>query len=180
VVLLTARSAYVHQVNGFENGADSYIMKPFNPKILTLNVHNLLQARETIRQKFAQVITLEPQNLIINSTEQNFLNKTIRMIEDHIADPEFDVPTLASEIGMSQPILYKKIRALTGLSVNDFIKSLRLKRADQLLKAGMGSIAEVAYSVGFNDRKYFSIEFKKQFGKSPTAHLDNLTKSEEQ
>ena len=179
VVLLTARSAYVHQVNGFENGADTYIMKPFNPKILTLNIHNLLQAREIIRQKFAQVITLEPQNLIINSTEQNFLNKTIRIIEDHIADPEFDVATLASEIGMSLPILYKKIRALTGLSVNDFIKSLRLKRADQLLKAGVGSIAEVAYSVGFNDRKYFSLEFKKQFGKSPTAYLDNLSKNGE-
>lgn len=177
VVLLTARSAYVHQVNGFENGADSYIMKPFNPKLLTLNIHNLLQARETIRQKFAQVITLEPQNLIINSTEQNFLHKIIRIIEEHIADPEFDVPTLASEIGMSMPILYKKIRALTGLSVNDFIKSLRLKRADQLLKAGVGSIAEVAYSVGFNDRKYFSIEFKKQFGKSPSAYLDNLSKN---
>lgn len=179
VVLLTARSAYVHQVNGFENGADSYIMKPFNPKILQLNIHNLLNAREVIRQKFAQVVTLEPQNLIINTTEQNFLTKTIRIIEEHMAHPDFDVPTLASEIGMSQPILYKKIRALTGLSVNDFIKSLRLKKAAQMLEAGVGNIASIAYSVGFSDRKYFSLEFKKQFGKSPTEHLESLTKKAE-
>lgn len=168
VVLLTARSAYVHQINGFENGADAYIMKPFNLKILELNVQNLLNARETIKQKFAQVIRLEPKNLVINTTEQNFLNKIISVIENRIGDPDFDVPSLSSEIGMSQPVLYKKIRALTDLSVNDFIKSIRIKRAAQLLKQGVGNISEIAYSVGFNDRKYFSSEFKKHFGKTPS------------
>ncbi|MGM9477111.1 two-component regulator propeller domain-containing protein [Pedobacter sp. GSP4] len=171
VVLLTARSAYVHQVNGFENGADAYIMKPFNLKILELNIQNLLNARETIKQKFAQVITLEPKNMVINTTEQNFLRKIIEVIEERIADPDFDVPTLSSEIGMSQPVLYKKIRALTDLSVNDFIKSLRIKRAAQLLKQGSGNIAEIAYAVGFNDRKYFSSEFKKHFGKTPSEFI---------
>ena len=171
VVLLTARSAYVHQINGFEHGADAYIMKPFNLKILELNVQNLLSARETIKQKFAQVIRLEPKNMVINTTEQNFLGKIIQVIEDRIADPDFDVPTLSSEIGMSQPVLYKKIRALTDLSVNDFIKSIRIKRAAQLLKQGAGNISEIAYSVGFNDRKYFSSEFKKHFGKTPSEFM---------
>ncbi|ARS38285.1 hypothetical protein CA265_00710 [Sphingobacteriaceae bacterium GW460-11-11-14-LB5] len=173
VVLLTARSAYVHQVNGFENGADAYIMKPFNLKILELNIQNLLNARETVKKKFAQVITLEPRNMVINTTEQHFLNKIIQLIEDRIADPDFDVPTLSAEVGMSQPVLYKKIRALTDLSVNDFIKSLRIKRAAQLLKQGTGNIAEIAYSVGFNDRKYFSSEFKKHFGKTPSEFMSN-------
>ncbi|WP_316826254.1 two-component regulator propeller domain-containing protein [Pedobacter miscanthi] len=173
VVLLTARSAYVHQINGFENGADAYLMKPFNLKILKLNIQNLLTARETIKQKFAQVITLEPKNLVINSTEQNFLNKIIQVIEERIADPDFDVPTLASAIGMSQPVLYKKIRALTDLSVNDFIKSLRIKRAAQLLKQGTGNVSEIAYAVGFSDRKYFSSEFKKHFGKTPSEFMGN-------
>jgi ligand-binding sensor domain-containing protein/signal transduction histidine kinase/DNA-binding response OmpR family regulator len=171
VVLLTARSAYLHQVNGFENGADAYIMKPFNLKILELNIRNLLTAKETIRKKFGQVVTLEPKNLIINATEQNFLNKIINIIEEHLTDPDFDVPTLSSKIGMSQPVLYKKIRALTDLSVNDFIKSLRLKKAMQLLKRNPGNISEIAYSVGFNDRKYFSLEFKKAFGKSPSEFI---------
>ncbi|RZL35159.1 MAG: response regulator transcription factor, partial [Pedobacter sp.] len=171
IVLLTARSAYVHQINGFENGADAYIMKPFNLKILELNIHNLLNARETIKQKFAGVITLEPKNLVINSTEQNFLSKIIGIIENHMADTDFDVPKLAAEIGMSQPVLYKKIRALTDLSVNDFIKSLRIKRAAQLLKQNAGNISDVAYALGFNDRKYFSLEFKKAFGKTPTEFM---------
>ncbi|WP_421938459.1 two-component regulator propeller domain-containing protein [Pedobacter sp.] len=170
VVLLTARSAYVHQINGLEQGADAYIMKPFNLQVLKLNIQNLLQARETLKQKFSQVVTLEPKNLIINQTDQKFLNKIIQIIEDRISDTEFDVPTLATEIGMSQPVLYKKIRALTDLSVNDFIKSIRLKRAAQLLGTTR-NIAEVAYSVGFNDRKYFSLEFKKYFGKSPTEYI---------
>jgi len=171
VILLTARSAYVHQINGFENGADAYIMKPFNLKMLELNIKNTLKARETIKQKFAQVITLEPSNLVINKTEEGFLTKIMQIIENHISDPEFDVPTLATEIGMSQPVLYKKIRALTDLSVNDFIKSLRIKRAAQLLKQNAGNIAEVAYAVGFNDRKYFSLEFKKHFGKTPSEFI---------
>lgn len=173
VVLLTARSAYVHQINGFENGADVYIMKPFNLKILTLNINNLLVARETLKKKFAHVVTLEPKNMVINTTEQNFLHKIIQIIEDNISDSDFDVPTLSAEIGMSQPVLYKKIRALTDLSVNDFIKSIRLKRAAQLLKAGADNISEVAFAVGFNDRKYFSLEFKKYFGKTPSDYMQH-------
>ncbi len=173
IVLLTARSAYVHQVNGLENGADSYIMKPFNLKILQLHIQNLLNAREKIKQKFAGIIQLEPKNLLVNTTEQNFLHKIIQIIETKMTDPDFDVPMLSSEIGMSQPTLYKKIRALTDLSVNEFIKSIRLKRAAQLLKQKIGNISDVAYAVGYTDRKYFSIEFKKYFGKSPTEFIQD-------
>ncbi|WP_316831463.1 two-component regulator propeller domain-containing protein [Pedobacter aquatilis] len=177
VVLLTARSAYIHQVNGLENGADAYIVKPFNVNILLLNIHNLITARETIKKKYAQVIKLEPRVLTINKTEQDFLEKIIAIIEEHMTDPDFGVPFLASEIGMSQSVLYKKMRALTDLSVNDFIKSIRLKKAAQLLGQHFGNIAEVAYATGFNDRKYFSIEFKKQFGKSPTEFAqENMEK----
>ncbi len=172
VILLTARSAYIHQLNGFENGADSYITKPFNIKILLLNIHNLLTARETIKKKYAQVIMIDPKDLVINKTEQDFLSKIISIIEEHMADPDFGVPFLASEIGMSQSVLYKKMPALTDLSVNDFIKSIRLKTAAKLLlQQNYGNISEIAYSVGFNDRKYFSIEFKKQFGKSPSEFI---------
>ena len=173
VILLTARSAYIHQVNGLETGADAYIIKPFNIRLLQLTIDNLLNAREKLRLKYGQTVTLEPQNLIINTTEQLFLQNLIRIIENHLGDTEFGVPGLAAEIGMSQPVLYKKIRSLTGLSVNDFIKSFRLKQAARLLKTGGLSISEIAYSVGFNDRKYFSLEFKKQFGTSPTDYIQS-------
>jgi len=173
VILLTARSAYIHQVSGLETGADAYIIKPFNIKLLQLTLDNLLIAREKLRLKYGQTVTLEPQNLIINTTEQLFLQNLIRIIENHLGDTDFGVPDLAAEIGMSQPVLYKKIRSLTGLSVNDFIKSFRLKQAARLLKTGGLSISEIAYSVGFNDRKYFSLEFKKQFGISPTNYIQS-------
>ena len=173
VILLTARSAYIHQINGLETGADAYIIKPFNIKLLQLNIENLLNAREKLRLKYGQTITLEPKNLIINTTEQAFLRNLIKIIEKHISDTDFGVPVLATEIGMSQPVLYKKIRSLTDQSVNDFIKSFRLKQAARLLKTGGLSVSEIAYSVGFNDRKYFSLEFKKQFGISPTEYIQN-------
>ncbi len=171
VILLTARSAYIHEVNGLETGADAYISKPFTDKLLRLKIQNMLSARENLRKKFAQIMTLEPKNLIVNKTEQNFLNKIIQIIEDNMAEPDFGVPILAIEIGMSKPVLYKKIRSLTDLSVNDLIKSLRLKKAAKMLQNPNFSIAEVAYAVGFSDRKYFSLEFKKMFGKTPTIYI---------
>ncbi|MNR08467.1 HTH-type transcriptional activator RhaS [compost metagenome] len=100
----------------------------------------------------------------------------MQIVEDKMEDPEFNVSALVTEIGMSQTVLYKKIKVITDLSITDFIKSVRLKRAAQLLKDGHMSIAEVAYAVGFNDRKYFSKEFKKQFGVVPS---DYASKSDE-
>ncbi|WP_443937376.1 hybrid sensor histidine kinase/response regulator transcription factor [Pedobacter sp. MW01-1-1] len=171
VILLTARSTYIHQISGLENGADAYIMKPFNLKILLLNIQNLLQARETIKKKYAEITKLEPKDIFINKHEQDFLTKIIQLIEENMVAPDFGVPALASKLGMSQSVLYKKMRALTDLSVNDFIKSIRLKKAAYLLEQNIGNISEVAYSVGFNDRKYFSIEFKKQFNLSPSEFI---------
>lgn len=168
VILLTARATYIHQVNGLETGADSYVVKPFSIQILELNVRNLLASREAMRQKFSQVLTLQPSNVIVDTYDETFLNKIIQIIEDNITDPDFGVPVLSSEAGMSQPVLYKKIRALTGLSVNNFVKSIRLKKAAQLLEQNRFTVYEVAYAIGFSDRKYFSKEFRKQFGQSPT------------
>jgi ligand-binding sensor domain-containing protein/signal transduction histidine kinase/DNA-binding response OmpR family regulator len=174
IILLTARAAYIHHVTGLETGADAYITKPFSVKLLQLNVRNLLQARNVMREKFARTLMLEPQNVAINSTDEIFITKVLRYIEEHLTNPDFGVPMLASEVGMSQPVLYKKIRALTDLSVNDFIKSIRLKKAVQLLEQRQLTIYEIAYAVGFSDRKYFSQEFKKYYGKTPTEYLAEM------
>jgi len=92
------------------------------------------------------------------------------IIEKNFAEPEFSVNSLASDLGMSTPILYKKIKVLTGLTVNNFIKSVRLKRAAQLLRQNVYTVYEIAYIVGFNDPKYFSKEFVKQFGRTPSDY----------
>jgi ligand-binding sensor domain-containing protein/signal transduction histidine kinase/DNA-binding response OmpR family regulator len=182
VILLTAKSSQADQINGLETGADIYITKPFSPKVLTLNVRNLLASRERQRLRFSQQIIAEtveeviaPQQAIgrhemINAVDGEFMNNVITLVEKHMDDPEFGVDMLARKVAMSQPVLYKKLKAVTNMSVNDFVKTLRLKKAAQLLKQQEFTVYEVAYAVGYNDRKYFSREFKKQFGKTPSEY----------
>jgi len=173
VILLTARVSHPQQVDGLETGADSYVTKPFSLELLLLNVRNLLQSRTNMRRKFSEQVNLQPQDITINTIDHKFMVKAVQCIEERITDQDFGVLELAKEIGMSQPVLYKKIRAITDLSVNDFIKSIRLKKAAVLLAGRIHNVSEVAYLVGFNDPKYFSREFKKQYGYTPKAYLTN-------
>lgn len=175
VILLTAKSSQTDQVSGLTTGADIYLTKPFSTQVLELSVRNLLAARERMRQKFSKEFVLQPQNAVINTVDEQFLRKLITIIEEHMDNPEFGVEMLSEKIAMSQSVLYKKVKALTGLSVNDFAKSIRLKKAAQLLQQKQHTIYEVGYMVGFNDRKYFSREFKKQFGKTPSEFMQAET-----
>lgn len=170
VILLTARSSISNQVQGLATGADAYITKPFNTKILELTIKNLLVAKEILREKFSQQLILQPTRITLtsNSPEEKFIARLIAIIESRMDDPEFGVDSLVDEIGMSRSVLYKKVQTLTNYSVADLIKEMRLKKAAELLKQPSMSVADVAFSVGFNDRKYFSKEFKKQFEMSPS------------
>jgi ligand-binding sensor domain-containing protein/signal transduction histidine kinase/AraC-like DNA-binding protein/ActR/RegA family two-component response regulator len=184
VILLTAKAAHEHQVSGLQTGADMYIIKPFSIEVLELHIHNLIASREAMRQKFTPQVVLQPHHgeggvtgAGITGTgasgadmEQQFLEKLTRLIEDNIDNPEFAVPFLSSRMGMSQPVLYKKVKAVTNLSVNDFIKFMRLQKAAQMLHDGRLTIQYIAGAVGYTDSKYFSKEFKKQFGKTPSEY----------
>jgi ligand-binding sensor domain-containing protein/signal transduction histidine kinase/DNA-binding response OmpR family regulator len=170
VILLTARSGDLHEIDGLKTGADAYITKPFSIQKLQLNIDNLLMLQVNMRNKFTQQFTLQPSEVEIESTDEEFLNKVLRLLEENISNSEFNVNQFAAEIGMSTPVFYKKIKALTGLTVNNFVKSIRLKRAVQLLNQNAGNVSEIAYMVGFNDAKYFSKEFRKQYGKTPSAY----------
>jgi ligand-binding sensor domain-containing protein/signal transduction histidine kinase/AraC-like DNA-binding protein len=171
VVLLTARAAYIHQINGLEKGADAYITKPFSIQVLELNVKNIIATKEAGRQRFVRELLLNPQPLSVESPDEKFIGKLMRIVDEHLDDPDFDVSTIVQEVGMSKTVLYKKVQALTNLSVADLIKSIRLKRAALLLAQNQLSIAEIAFSVGFNDRKYFSKEFKKLYHLSPSEYI---------
>ncbi len=183
VILLTAKTAQSEQISGLETGADVYLTKPFSTKVLELNVRNLLASREIMRLKFSQHINEQPQEgkSIINTVEDSFvttvdkefLNRVIQLVEEHMDDPDFGVEMLSRKVAMSAPILYKKIKAVTNMSVNEFVKSLRLKKAAELLAQKQMTVYEVAYAVGYNDRKYFSKEFKKQFGKTPSEYINS-------
>lgn len=183
VILLTAKSSQNDQVSGLETGTDIYLTKPFSTKILALNVRNLLAAREKMRERFSNQISLLPDVAaatvndtaitFTNPVDQEFLEKVIQIVNDHMEDPDFGVEKLSRKVAMSAPVLYKKIKAVSNMSVNDFVKSLRLKKAAQLLLETDLTVYEVSYNVGYNDRKYFSKEFKKQFGKLPSAFKGN-------
>ncbi|TCC99309.1 response regulator [Pedobacter hiemivivus] len=174
IILLTARSGNIHEVSGLKTGAEAYITKPFSIDVLLLNINNLLTLQNNMRRKFSQQITLQPSNVLIESTDEEFLNKIMTIIEHNFSIDEFNVNVLAADVGMSTPILYKKIKALTGLTVNNFIKSVRLKRAAQLLQQQTYTVYEVAYMVGFSDSKYFSKEFAKQFGRTPSDYAEEV------
>lgn len=173
-ILLTAKASVDHQIEGLNTGADAYISKPFSPQILELNIKNILHAQEVMREKFGQQFVLQPSAINMVSPEEKFLNKLMSIIEEKMEDSEFDVNELVNEIGMSRTVLYKKVQALTNYSVADLIKQIRLKKAAELFKTSTFSIAEVAYMVGFNDRKHFSKEFKKQYDFSPSEYIRNF------
>ncbi|MGO4292347.1 hybrid sensor histidine kinase/response regulator transcription factor [Chitinophaga sp. RAB17] len=188
VILLTARSEQHDHIKGLETGADIYLTKSFETKILVLHVRNLLASREKMREKFSTSISSPPtdegnhalaEESDLNAVDKEFLGKVMQYVETYMDHPEFGVTMLAKKVAMSPPILYKKMKAVTGMSVNDFIKSLRLKKAAHLVLQGKLTVSEIAYTVGFNDPKYFSREFKKQFGETPRRY-DGMKKSEEE
>ena len=118
---------------------------------------------------------LSPQQVDANPVDRQFLARLNEIIEHHMEDENLGVDLLADKIGMSQSVLYKKLKALTDMSVNDFSKSIRLKRAAQLLKQKQYTVYEIGYMVGFADRKYFAREFKKQFGLTPSEYIKKAT-----
>lgn len=183
-ILLTARSSVDHQVDGLNTGANAYIPKPFSPQILNLNVRNLLAAQEVMRQKFSQQLILEPSVIEMESPEHKFINKLMNVIDINVSDSAFGVDELVNEMGMSRTILYKKVQSLTGFSIADLIKNMRLKKAAMLFTQGGLNVSEVAYQVGFNDRKHFSREFKKYHQISPSEYIkkvdDGLIKKTDQ
>lgn len=171
VVLLTARSSTEYKMEGLETGADDYMVKPFYSKELHIRIHNILETRTKLREKFGKTLQIEPSAIDITSVDQKFLKKAIDLIEEHIDDTEFSVENFSKLIGMSRVSLYNKLKSLTSYSVQEFIFAIRLKRAAQLLKESGMTVTEIAYSVGFKDPSHFSKLFKKQYNISPKAYI---------
>lgn len=168
IVLLTARTASLFKIEGLKIGADDYVTKPFNPEELRLRVRNIIQARQEARERFARVLTLDPKEISITSADEVFLEKALQVVEKNMENYDFNVNQFAFELAVSRPLLFTKIKALTGQTPNNFIKTIRLKRASQLIKSSKLNISEIADKVGFKDPKYFRKCFKDQFNMSPS------------
>lgn len=175
VVLLTAKASNDSALTGFEMGADYFIIKPFNPKILLLRIKNMLKSRDLIKDNILKdkTLNLDPKNVKINAKDEDFLKKAVEVVELNMTNSNFYVDDLGKELGLSRMQLYRKLKGLIGQSANEFTRSIRLKRAAQLIEQKTLTISEVTYEVGFTDLQYFRDCFKKQFGVNPTEYLKN-------
>jgi DNA-binding response OmpR family regulator len=170
VILLTAKATLDDRITGLEHRADAYISKPFSLKLLITQINNLIENRRQLQDVFREAMMVAEKSPATVPVRDEFLLELEGYILKNLENAEFNVALLAKHAAMSQPILYRKIKALTGLSVNDFIKSIRLRRAAELLGNPERTVYEVAYMVGFSDRKYFSREFKKVYEMTPSAY----------
>ncbi|MDR7132007.1 signal transduction histidine kinase/ligand-binding sensor domain-containing protein/DNA-binding response OmpR family regulator [Algoriphagus sp. 4150] len=174
VILLTARTAEEYQIEGLEMGADDYLTKPFNFNLLKLRIRKFLEWTELSHITFSQKMDVSPSEITITSLDQKLIEKAIKVVEEHISEPEFSVEDLGSEVGLSRSHLYKKLMNITGKGPAEFIRTIRLKRGRQLLEQNQMQIAEVAYSVGFNSPKRFTINFKNEFGILPSDYVRSI------
>jgi len=173
IILLTAKDTLHAKTQGYDAGADSYVTKPFSATLLRSRVINLLDARRKIAQTLSSNISMK-QSLVkesLNKLDNAFLEKIIYYIEDNLEKEKIDNTFIVHQMGMSYSSVYRKIKAITGMSVNEFIGKIKMQKAEQLLLTGKYSISEISYQVGFNSISHFRECFKGEFGHTPSEYL---------
>ena len=180
IVLLTAKSSTDTEREALALGIEDFVRKPFDLDVLVLKIKNIVSKRESLRQKYKSTVSLEPSEITVTSVDEKFMKRAMGIVEDHMMDTEFSVETLVAEMGMSRSNLYLKLKEITGLSSSEFIRSVRLKRAVQLIKKSDMSVKEIMYMTGFNTASYFSKCFKKQYGMVPSEYVKTYKKEREE
>ena len=170
IVLLTALSAVEDVFTGYKSGADEYIPKPFNPKLLEIRVKKLIESNRNLKKRFQKEISLEPKDITIASADEKLLEKIMLVIEKNLGESDFTVEKMGAEIGISRVHLNRKIKSLTDQTAVDFIRTIRMKQAAKLITSKKLNISEVAYTVGFSNPISFGRSFKKHFGCSPSDY----------
>lgn len=167
-ILLTANSDVASEKEGYREGADAYIAKPFDMETLLYRVQHLMQQQQQRQDDFRQTLEVNPRSITISSVDEQFIQKALDHIEKHMSNANYSIEELSSDMAMSRVNLYRKLVSITGLSPAEFVKSIRLKRAAQLLRDGQLTVQETAFRVGFNNPGYFSKAYKKMFGILPS------------
>lgn len=173
IVLLTARQSDEAKTEGYQTGADAYLTKPFTTHMLQVRLQNLLEQRQKLRDRFSSTPATQWKNIAENTADQEFLDKVQNLVEQHLDNPEFSIDQLSLEAGMSRSQFYRKIKALTNKSGNEFITSFRMNKASEYLLNGKFNITETAYKIGYSAPNSFTRAFLKHFGVSPTQYIEN-------
>ena len=178
VILLTARTADDIKINSYEVGADSYMSKPFNFDMLMVRIEKLIEQQEKRKQEFRKNIEVNPSAITITSLDEQLIQKCLEYIEKNMDHPEYGVEELSRDLGMVRMSLYRKLQSITGNTPTDFIRSIRLKRAAQLLQGSQLPIVEIANRVGFSSSSYFAKCFKEMFGVLPKQYAEDYGKKD--
>ena len=178
-ILLTALGTVEDRVRGLEEGADDYIQKPFHMGELMARARNLIEQRRQLRRLWGQVVTEDTTEEVVapvklNRLDEEFLERAMGVVRDHMADPEFSVESFSREMHMSRPQLFRKIKALTDQNLSEFIRTVRLKEAGRLFGENFGNVTEVLYAVGFNNSSYFSKCFREMYGVAPSDYAEQF------
>ena len=174
ILLLTAKNSVEDRIECYEAGADGYISKPFDMKVLVARINSLVVNKKSRQSQFKSNVEINIATLDYPSLDEQFLNNAVKIIEDHLSDTGFDINIFAKSMNMSKSSLYRKIRTMTSLPPNEFIRNIRLKHACLLLKDKSRTISEIAYSVGFTDPRYFATCFKSEFGMTPSEYQKSI------
>lgn len=176
VILLTALSGEEQQLKGLETGATDYMTKPFNFEILQSKIRNILSQQEYMRKTYTKQVEVVPTEEHVESPDELFIKKVLLLIDNNISNPNFSVEELSSEVFVSRYTLYKKILAMTGKTPNELVRSMRLKRAAQLLETGHLTISQICHKVGFKSQKYFVKTFKAEYNTIPSKYVSEVEK----
>ncbi|ALI98486.1 hybrid sensor histidine kinase/response regulator transcription factor [Rufibacter tibetensis] len=172
-VLLTAHTSDEKKLKGLDIGANDYLTKPFNFDMLLSRIRNLISQRELLQKVFEKKVSVQASENEIVSLDDKLIRKAIKYVEDNLSDPELSVEAMSRELGVSRVHLYKKMVAITGQSPVEFIRKIRLQHALQFLEKSQLTVAEVAYKVGFNNRKYFTKYFKEEYNILPSQYAES-------
>ncbi|MFX0558569.1 response regulator [Maribacter sp. CXY002] len=171
IVLLTAKAGDDNELIGLHVGADDYITKPFNKKLLLSKVNSLISLRKKLQLRYSQEVVLRPKDIAISSVDERFLEKVQRVLDENLIESSFNSEAFSKAVHMSRMQLHRKLKALTGLTTSEFVRSQRLKLATHLLKQSQINISEVGYAVGFNDHAYFTKCFRETYQCTPSEFV---------
>ena len=170
VILLTGRRGDQLEMEGLRLGADDYITKPFNVEMLRLRVKKFIEKRENRQRQFREKMDVAPSEITITSVDEQFIQRAIKICEDHMSDTEFSVEVLGQELSLSRTYLYKKLINITGKGPAEFIRTIRLKRGKQYLEQTTMPIADISLEIGYGNPKRFTENFKAEYGMSPSEY----------
>ncbi len=175
-MMLTARDAPESRLEGVGSGADFYFSKPVSIDLLLLTIRNIFEQKQKLKERYTKDHHAEAKDLVHSARDKEFMEQLLAVIDAQLTNPELDVALLCTQIGMSRTKLYQKIKSITGQSITDFVRTIRLRKAVEIMTHEDVSLSEVIFRVGIQTQSYFTKAFKKEFGKTPTQFLQELKK----